>query len=162
MWSTGLEVCLVPASVNTSEFMLWLPRSLWDWPPSLVWQPPTCCSMAEDAVHLAPGHPREEEAALDTSCLEAVPEAQWNVHLGKDQNRSHPLAACSLHQGEVSPGSVLVLAAQGSLLRLPRAEARMSFKHLERQLKKKGCEDHRFASCPLKVRVSGGFTPLWI
>lgn len=93
-------------------------------------------------------HPRGGEVALDASCLEAVPVAQWKVCLGKDQRRSHPLATCSLHQGEGSPGSILVLARQASLLRLPKTEAQMGFKPLQRQLrrrggegKKKGCED---------------------
>lgn len=122
----------------------------------------TATDLLQHGRRCCPPCSRPPKRRRSCPCLEAVPVAQWNVHLGKDQSRSHPPAACSLHQGEGSPRSVLVLAGQGSLLHLPRAEARMSFKHLERQLKKKGCEDHRFTSCPLKVRVSGGFTPLWI
>lgn len=86
--------------------------------------------MMEEAVHLAPGHPRGE-AALDTSHFEVVPVSR-NVHLDKDQSRNHSLVACSLHQGEGNPASHLALVGQASLLCLLKSEARKHFKHLQR------------------------------
>lgn len=101
--------------------------------------------------------PKGRRSCMGSFCLEAVPvcTAQSNVCMSKDQKRSlHPV-----HQREGNHAPALVLACSASscprLLALSTSKDRW-------QLKIKGCEDHRFTGWPLEVRVSGGFTLLWI